>query len=119
MGLFYVGGVGAEIGLAYSHEQGADIYITGGFGFGVGVSTKLTANINTTPNTNLHGQLQITATAGVGPAFNFDLLNSGKFTGISGLAVGGGVLLTGTGTLRGYINDVKYTASRITSLFRK
>jgi len=119
IGLFCVGGVGVEIGLAYSHEQGADIYLTGGFGFGVGVSTKLTGNINTTPSTNLHGQFQITATAGAGPAANFDLLNSGKFTGISGLAAGGGILFTGTGTFRGYLNDAKSAISKITSLFRR
>jgi hypothetical protein len=106
-GVFLVGGLGLEAGLSYSTENGYDLYVTGGIGYGAGASTKVTGNINVTSGVNLHKQTGMTATAGVGPAANFDMKNGGKFTGISGIAAGGGVLHTGTITARGLLSDIK------------
>lgn len=100
LGVFLVIGAGLEVGLSYSDKDGLDVYITGGIGYGFGASTKFTGNFNVVSTPDLHLSTGHTATMGMGLAGNFDM-KANEFTGISGFAAGGGVLHTGTVTLKG------------------
>jgi RHS repeat-associated protein len=112
VGVFLVLGVGVEVGISYSKAKGFDIYITGGIGYGVGVASDFTGNINVTDSNDLHLQTGMTATAGAGIIANFDLKENGRFTGIGVAGVGGGVLHTGTITMRGLWGNLKSAYSR-------
>ena len=106
VGAFLVVGLGVEAGISYSKEKGFDIYITGGIGYGFGFTTKLTGNINKVQETGIHFTSGMVASVGAGLIANFDM-NNRRFMGVSGLGAGGGVLHTGTITLRGLYADYK------------
>jgi hypothetical protein len=111
VGVFAVIGLGVEAGVSYSDANGLDTYLTGGIGYGVGASSKITLNLNKIDGTNQHLATGWTATAGAGPAVNFDM-QAKKFTGFGGIAAGGGVLHTGTITAKGLWGNVKSFFSR-------
>jgi RHS repeat-associated protein len=106
IGVFAIVGIGAEAGVSYSDSNGLDAYLTGGIGYGVGVSSKATLNINKIDGANQHLTTGWTATAGAGLAANFDM-RAQKFTGLGGITAGGGILHTGTITVKGLWGNAK------------
>jgi hypothetical protein len=104
-GLFLVIRLNLEVGYCHSENGGSDIYITGGIGCGFGASTKFTVNVNSIKDGDMHKTIGQTTTIGLGLAVNYDMKNK-EFIGVSGLAVGGGVLYSGTVTIGGLASDI-------------
>ena len=118
-GIFLLGGLSAEIGVVYSEKEGFDLYVTGGIGVGVGISGDITigASWSDLENKTLHNSTSNKAVIGAFANTTYDLNKNAKIDGVGGFGFGGGVLWTGTRTLKGSCQEIVNIVNSVADLF--